>query len=144
MHIWNVLWFIDFRRRFKFPTWLIYRVDHLSNTKRGGVCIYYKESLSVWALNLTNLSECIICEGLLQNCKGYIGAIYRSPSQSMAEFEEFLSNFEGILNTTASSSSLFTIILWDFNAWSSSWWKNDKTTVEGARLEALTSSHGFH
>ena len=31
-----------------------------------------------------------------------------------------------------------------FNARSSSWWKNDKTTVEGARLEALTSSHGFH
>ena len=48
------------------------------------------------------------------------------------------------MNTTASSSSLFTIILGDFNARSSFWWKNDKTTVEGARLEALTSSHGFH
>ena len=144
MHIWNVLWFIDFRRRFKFPTWLIYRVDHLSNTKRGGVCIYYKESLSVWALNLTNLSECIICEGLLQNCKGYIAVIYKSPSQNTAEFEEFLSNVEDILNTTASSSSLFPIIPGDFNARSSFWWKNDKTTVEGARLEALTSSHGFH
>ena len=110
----------------------------------GGVCIYYKESLSVRALNLTNLNECIICEVSIQNCKGYIGVIYRSPSQSTAEFEEFLSNFEDILNTTASSSSLFTIILGDFNARSSSWWKNDKTTVEGARLEALTSLHGFH
>ena len=48
------------------------------------------------------------------------------------------------MNTTASSSSLFTIILGDFNARSSFWWKNDKTTVEGARLEALTSLHGFH
>ena len=100
--------------------------------------------LSVRALNLTNLNECIICEVSIQNCKGYIGVIYRSPSQSTAEFEEFLSNFEDILNTTASSSSLFTIILGDFNARSSSWWKNDKATVEGALLEALTSLHGFH
>ena len=48
------------------------------------------------------------------------------------------------MNTTASSSSLFTIILGDFNARFSFWWKNDKTTVQGARLEALTSLHGFH
>ena len=32
----------------------------------------------------------------------------------------------------------------NFNARSSSWWKNDKTTVEGAHLEALTSLHGLH
>ena len=55
-----------------------------------------------------------------------------------------MSNFEEILNTTASPSSLFTIILGDFNARPFSWWKNYKTTVEGARLEALTSLHGFH
>ena len=85
-----------------------------------------------------------ICEVSVQNCKVYIGVIYRSPNQSTAEFEDFLSNFEDILNTTASSSSLFTIILGDFNARSSSWWKNDKTTVEGARLETLTSLQGFH
>ena len=35
-------------------------------------------------------------------------------------------------------------ILNRFNARSSSWWKNEKTTVEGAHLEALTSLHGFH
>ena len=48
------------------------------------------------------------------------------------------------MNTTASSSSLLTIILGDFNARSSFWWKNDKITVEGAHLEALLSLHGFH
>ena len=67
-----------------------------------------------------------------------IGVIYRSPSQSNAEFEEFLSNFEDISNTTASPSS---IILWHVNARSSFWWKNDKTTVEGARLVDHTSLH---
>ena len=48
------------------------------------------------------------------------------------------------MNTAASSSPLFTIMLGDFTAKSSFWWKNDKTTVEGARPEALTSLHGFH
>ena len=38
----------------------VIRADHPSNTKRGGVCIYYKGSLSVRALNLTNLSERIV------------------------------------------------------------------------------------
>ena len=128
---------------FQLDGYKVIRADHPSNTKRGGVCIYYKELLSVRALNLTNLNECIICEVSIQNCKGYIGVIYRSPNQSTAEFEEFLSNFEDILNTTVSSSSLFTIILGDFNA-RSSWSKNGKTTVDGALLEALTSLHGLH
>ena len=48
------------------------------------------------------------------------------------------------MNTTASSSSLFTVILGDFNARSSFWWKNDKTTLERACLEALICLHGFH
>ena len=130
---------------FQLDGYKVIRADHPSNTKRGGVCIYYKESLSVRALNLTNITECIICEVSIQNCKGYIGVIYRSPSQNTAEFKEFLPKFVSILNTTASySSSLFTIILGDFNARSSFWWKNDKTTVEGACLETLTSLHGFH
>ena len=48
------------------------------------------------------------------------------------------------MNTAASSSPLFTIILGDFTAKSSFWWKNDKATVECARLGALTFLHGFH
>ena len=31
------------------------RSDHPSNTKRGGVCIYYKESLAVYIVNITIL-----------------------------------------------------------------------------------------
>ena len=129
---------------FQLDGYKVIRADHPSNTKIGGFCIYYKESLSVRALNLTNLSECIICEVSIQNCKGYIGVIYKSPSQNTAEFEGILSIFEDILNATAPSSCLFTIILGDFNARSSFWWKNDKTTVGGGRLETLTSLHGFH
>ena len=57
---------------FQLDGYKVITADHPSNTKRGGVCFYYKESLSVRALNLTNLSEYIICEVSIQNCKGYI------------------------------------------------------------------------
>ena len=77
-------------------------------------------------------------------CRGYIGVVYRSPSQDSTEFENFLSDFDELLSKTASTNSLFTIILGDFNARSLSWWNKDKTKMEGTHLEALTSLHNFH
>ena len=77
-------------------------------------------------------------------CKGYIGVVYRSPSQDSTEFENFLSDFDELLSKTASTNSLFTITLGNFSARSSSWWKEDKTKREGTHLEALTSLENFH
>ena len=56
------------------------RSDHSSNTKRGGVCIYYKESLAVRIVNITSLTEYVVCEVTIQNRKGYAGVVYRFPS----------------------------------------------------------------
>ena len=39
---------------------------------------------------------------------------------------------------------MFTIILGDFNTGSSSWWKEDKTTMDGTHLGALTSLLNFY
>ena len=100
---------------------------------------------SVREVKLSNISQCIIYEISLRNCKRYVGVVYRSPSQDNAEFENFLSDFDELLNKTVSSYSLLTIILGDFNAWSSSWWNKDLTTAEGAHSEALTFLHNlFH
>ena len=39
------------------------RSDHPSNTKRGGVCMYYKEHLPLKVRNdISSLSECIVVE----------------------------------------------------------------------------------
>ena len=70
------------------------RSDHPSNIKRGGVYLYYKDNLSLRSINVLFLSHCVLCEVNLQSQKGYVIVIYRSPSQSMVEFYEFLSNFE--------------------------------------------------
>ena len=36
------------------------RSDHPSNTKRGGVCIYYKKNLPLRVININYLNECIV------------------------------------------------------------------------------------
>ena len=54
--------------------------DHLSNFMRVSVCIYYKESLAVRIVNITSLTECLVCEVTIQNNKGYVAVVYRSPS----------------------------------------------------------------
>ena len=45
------------------------RRDHPSYTKRGGVCIYYKESSAVRIKNITSLTEFLVCEVTVQKKK---------------------------------------------------------------------------
>ena len=73
------------------------RDDHPSNNKRGGVCIYYRESLAVQLVKINYLNECLLCEVSFNNKKGYIAALYRSPSQNRLEFDTFISNFKKML-----------------------------------------------
>ena len=84
------------------------------------------------------------CEVSIQNCKGYVGVVYRSPSQDSFQFENFLSNFGKVLSDTTTCNSSRTIILDDFNVRSSVCWTKNKTTMEGTQLESLTTVHGFH
>ena len=58
------------------------RASHPSNAKRG--CV---ETLGVHVVNLSSLTECIICEVSIQNNKGYDGDVY--PSQDATEFQKF-------------------------------------------------------
>ena len=95
--------------------------NHPSNVKRGCVCIFYKETLGVRVVSLSNVcySECIICEVSIQNNESYIGVVCRSRSQDANEFQKFLSNFKINVSNTTANNALFIIILGDCNAGSS-------------------------
>ena len=67
------------------------------------------------------MSECLLCEVTVNNKKGYIAVLYRSPSQTNTVFNDFLSNFEKLLQELSALNPDFSIILGDFNAWSKSW-----------------------
>ena len=67
----------------KIPGYIMYRADHPSDVKRGGVCIYYKTMLPILSTNI--LQECINFEVSLGKKKCRFIHLYRTPSQSQDE-----------------------------------------------------------
>ena len=119
------------------------RADHLDNIKRGVVCIYYKESLPVQIINQHYLKVALLLEMSYNNKKVIVSVIYRSPSQSIDEFDSFLSNFENFLNDINECKPYLSGVTGNFNLRPSSWWSKDTDTVEVLKLFSLTSSKGF-
>ena len=59
------------------------RVDHRSNQKRGGICIYHKDFLPIKVNNVSYLKEFLNFNQSLNGKQYNITLIYRSPSQSL-------------------------------------------------------------
>ena len=70
-------------------------------------------------------------------------ALYRSPSQSQNEFEIFTKNLEPNLDTI-SANNPFLIVFLDVNVKSNLWYKNDKTTNKGSKIDSIASQFGVH
>ena len=89
------------------------------------------------------LKECLIPEVSINNKRGYVLSLYRSPSQTSEEFDSFNTNLEKIVVDISRSNPLFVSIIGDFYAKSSNWSSNDTKTSEGAQLDYLTSLYGM-
>ena len=70
------------------PGYNMPRADHPSGNRRGGVCIYYKESLPIKMLSINYLQECIYSDLKIGSKLCTIVSLYRSPSQSANEFDK--------------------------------------------------------
>ena len=87
-------------QRLRIQGYAMIRSDHPSNTKRGGVCIYYKEHLPfVRRDDITFLDECLVGEIKIKNSKCFITCVYRSPSQTADELDIVLSGLEQICSS---------------------------------------------
>ena len=75
----------------------VIRADNPSDSKKGGVDIYYKEFLADRPVEVKNLNECFICEVSIKNKRGYVVSLYRTPSQTQDEFDIFFINFERLV-----------------------------------------------
>ena len=76
----------------------IFCSDHPTNTKRGGVCLNYKNTLLIKLRpDFHILHESIVVELTLSRKKLFFVVIYRSPSQSSDEFDLFLSRLELVI-----------------------------------------------
>ena len=119
------------------------RADQPDNIKRGGVCIYYKESLPVRVISTLYFKEALLLEMSYNNKKVMVSVIYRSPSQANDEFDAFLYSLQLLLNDINYRKPSLSVVAGDFNSRCSSWWSNDINTREGLKLFSLTSSNGF-
>ena len=120
------------------------RSDHPNHIKRRRVCVFYRDTLPIRFFNITNLPECIIGEILYNQKKCFIVSLYRSPSQTTDEFDEFLVKLEGIIDNISNPGSPNLIFLiGDFNAKLSTWKHDDPDTDEGIAFSTITTSYGL-
>ena len=77
----------------------IFRSDHPSGDRQGGVCVYLKENLPVkLRKDLEILQETVIGEISLGHKKVFFVALYRSPNQSNEDSEEFYHKLQDTLD----------------------------------------------
>ena len=92
------------------PGYTLPRADNPNNTKRGGICIYYLNSIPLKVLDFQFLNECIHFEINIGGKMCYFSCLYRSPSQTRDIFETFADNLELTLDTTTSNKNPFLIV----------------------------------
>ena len=101
------------------------RADHPNSMRRDGVCLYYKENLLLRHLKTEYFPQGLLRKISVQNQTCYLVVTYRPLDQNNNAFNEFLSNFERLLNHVKQLKSYFLVILGDFNARSQSWCLDD-------------------
>ena len=121
------------------PGYNMSRAAHPSGNRRGGVFIFYKESLPIKMLNIDYLQECICFDLKIGSKLCTIVSLYRSPSQSADEFDNSLNKLNLTMESIIQKNPFLTVVIGDFNAKSSEWWIDDKTTQEGIKIENLLS-----
>ena len=128
---------------FNLPGYSVVRADHVSIIKKGGVCIYFKNSLPLKVLDIQLLQECINFEINIADKTCNFISFYRSPSQSKDEFESFADNLELNLDSIALRNPYLIVVLGDFNAQTKGWYPLGKTTYDGTRIDGITSQFGL-
>ena len=121
-----------------------FRADKPLYAHNGGVCLYYKENISLKRrTNLEFLEETIVVELSPKNNKKLSFIVsYRHPNQSLDETESYFSSLNDIIEKIDNEKSKAIILTGDFNARSSFFWVNDADTTEGRILgEVSISNH---
>ena len=131
----NVIWlsetYLDSRissgnDNLELPAYNLVRADNPTNSKRGGVCIYYHNFLPLKVIDIQILNECISFEIRISTKLCSFLCLYRSPSQTQDIFETFADNFELTFDSVINKNQFLIVALDDFSAKTTNWYKNDK------------------
>ena len=119
--------------------------NHPANTRRGGVGLFFKNSLPVIVRHDLSLDETIVVELKFGRKKIFFTVLYRSPAfnHTSPEFHAFLSNFKNLYSKIKAENPFATFFTGDFNAHPQFWWSDGDTTPEGREIEDLFTSLGL-
>ena len=119
------------------------RADHPSNTKRGGVCLYYKEHLPIIRRDdISNLKECLDMKVTVKNERYFLTCLYRLPSQNRERLLTFCDSLEILMGNIISLNPEISKLTRDFNGKCSKWYSFDTSDNTGKELDAVTSNVG--
>ena len=118
-------------------------MDHPSNAKHRVACLHYKCSLPLKVIDISYLQECINFEVKIGDKTCNFLSLYRSPSQTRDEFENFIKNVGLNLEHIANKKPFRIVVLVDLNARMQGWYQNDITTFEGCKIDIATSQFGL-
>ena len=116
--------------------------NHPGNVSRGGVGLFYKESLPVVHRRDLSFDECIVIELKFGRKKIFFTVLYRSPAANHGspDFALFLSNFKNLNINIMAENPYATFYTGDFNSHSQFWWPGGDTNDEGREIEDLLTS----
>lgn len=118
--------------------------DHPVNTKRVGVCAYYKQYLPLTRrIDICKLYECIVTEIAVNNQICFITYLYRSPSQNQKVFQSFNGNLIDVLSGIFKQQKTCSILVDDFNAKLSKQCPSDKDTTTGQAVDTFTTTSSY-
>ena len=123
----------------------IYRSDHPSNTKTGGVCLYFHEGLPIKRrTDLELLPKIIITEIKIARKRVLFGTMYHSPSQNSEQFETFIDSLQQNIIRMKAERPHCMILTGDLNCRSAMWWTEDIEQPEGTALDELMETNGLY
>ena len=120
--------------------------ENPTNTRHGGVGLFYKNSLPIKIRNDLSFEDSIVAELNFGRRKLFFTVMYRSPAFNhiSPEFLDFLSNFTNLYSKMKSENPFATFFSGDFNGHSQLWWPEGDSTAEGREIENLLSSLGLY
>ena len=93
-------------------------------------------------ININYLNECIVFDIKLGDKICSFVVLYRSPSQSSDQ--SLSKNLELTLDRVMKNTPYMMVLLGDFNAKCTNWYKHDKTNFEGIAIENNSSQCGLY
>ena len=118
-----------------------FSLNHPSGDKKGGVGVFYKESLPLKIRHDLCFDECIVTELIFGRKKIFFTVLYRNPinKANTPEFVDFIQNFEGLYQKIMNENPFTVLFTGDFNAHSLNWWSEGDSNEEGIQLDNLFS-----